>query len=213
MANVMILDTETTNSLDDPFCYDIGWAIINDKNGEIIKTRSFAVAEIFLNKPLMEIAYFAEKIPSYNEEIKQGKRELRRLYNIRKALRQDCEEYEIKEIYAHNARFDYFSCNHTQRYLTCSKYRYFFPYGIKICDTLQMSREVLGKNRKYRRFCKKNNYLTQRGENRYTAEIIYRFLTKNNDFIEEHKGIDDVLIEKDIFFYCHKRHAKNRALW
>lgn len=210
---VIVLDTETTNSIDDPICYDIGWAVVDPETGEIFETRSFAVAEIFLDKELMSYAYFADKIPSYWDEIKRGERKLARLYNIRKALQADCKKYFISEIYAHNARFDYRSCNLTQRFLTSSKYRYFFPYGITICDTLKMAKEAFKNCPEYCDFCERNNYKTEKGQNRYTAEILYRFFTGDNDFMEEHKGLDDVRIEKEILKECLRRGITKSALW
>jgi len=211
--NVIVLDTETTNTLDDPFCYDIGWAVVNLDTHETIKTESYAVAEIFLDKELMSYAYFAEKIPSYWDEIKNGDRKLARLFTIRKSLIADCKAYHVAEIYAHNARFDYLSCALTQRMLTSSKYRYFFPYGTIICDTLKMSRQAFGKDKDYRKFCVDNGYTTKNGQNRYTAEILYRFLTGKNDFEEVHKGLDDVLIEKEILFACRDKGIEKGALF
>lgn len=201
---VIVLDTETTNTIDDPICYDIGWAVIDLDTRETVVTRSFAVAEIFCDEPLMACAYFAEKIPTYWREIRNGKRTLARLFTICKALRADCKEYGVKEIYAHNARFDYRSCNLTQRFVTASKYRYFFPYGVTIKDSLKYSKAVLKDNKEYDNFCNINNYHTKNNQNRYTAEIIYRFLTNDVSFNEEHKGIDDVMIEKEIVLYCKK---------
>lgn len=209
----IVLDTETTNTLEDPICYDIGWGIINLEDGSCIKTRSYAVAEIFLDKDLMKEAYFAEKIPSYWDEIKANERILARLVTIKRQLRNDCKKYEIKEIYAHNARFDYVSCSLTQRWLTSSKWRFFFPYGVTICDTLKMARKAFENDESYKLFCEENAYKTQNGGNRYTAEIIYRFLSGDNSFEEVHKGIDDVLIEKEILMECRKRGVKSGALW
>ena len=71
----IMLDTETANSIDDPLCYDIGFAVI-DEYGNTYAEYSFAVAEIFLDKELMASAYFAEKIPNYWKEIEDGKRTL-----------------------------------------------------------------------------------------------------------------------------------------
>ena len=210
---VIVLDTETTNTIDDPFCYDIGWAVVDPDTGEIEKTESYVVAEIFLDSSLMHEAYFAEKIPQYWDEIKSGDRKLARLNTIRKSLKADCDAYGISEIYAHNARFDYRSCSLTQRWLTSSKYRYFFPYGVEICDTLKMAREALGADETYRAFCEENEYKTSRGQLRFTAEIIYRFLTGQNDFCEAHTGLEDVLIEKEILVACRNRGVKNGALW
>ena len=211
--NAIVLDTETTNSLDDPIAYDIGWAVVDLSTGEVLKTESYAVAEIFLDAELMACAYFADKIPQYWEEIKSGDRKLARLYTIRKSLKADCKAYGVNEIYAHNARFDNLSCNLTQRYLTGSKWRYFFPYGTTICDTLKMSREAFGNDKEYCDFCTKNGYKTKRNQNRFTAEILYRFMSGNNQFEEVHKGLDDVLIEKEILMECIRRGVTEGALW
>lgn len=197
----IVLDTETANSLEEPLVYDLGWAVV-DKNGKVYETFSFVVADIFLDKELMNSAYFAEKIPTYWEQIKSGDRVLARFSNIRKIFMNSVKAYGVKKFFAHNMRFDYRSLNLTQRFLTASKYRYFFPYGAEICDTLKMSRQVLKNNIDYDNFCWDNNYLTKRNAKRYTAEILYRFITNDNNFCESHTGLEDVLIEKEIMRFC-----------
>ena len=66
----IVLDTETTNSLDDPIAYDIGFAVI-DEYGTVYETHSYVIADVFLDKDLMASAYFADKIPQYWEDIKR----------------------------------------------------------------------------------------------------------------------------------------------
>lgn len=201
MEKYIVLDTETTNSLDDPIVYDLGWAVV-DKNGNVYQTYSFVVADIFLDSQLMESAYFKDKIPMYWEQIKSGERILARFSNIRKIFCDCAKAYGVTKFFAHNMRFDYRSVNLTQRFLTSSKYRYFFPYGAEICDTLKMARQVLKDNTDYDNFCYNNNFLTVRGRKRYTAEIIYRFISNDLQFVEEHTGLADVLIEKEILRFC-----------
>ena len=218
----MVIDTETCPVDKDlqevlpsnMWTYDIGWAIV-DKRGKVYKTRSFVNADIFLaEKELMNSAYYADKIPMYWEQIKSGERILTSWYVIKKTLRKDMAEYGVKEVYAHNMRFDYGTLNNTERWLTKSKYRYFFPYGTEICDTLKMARQVIGTMPTYRRFCQENGYLTKNGQLRFTAEILYRFISKDNTFVEKHTGLEDVLIEKEILAYCFKQHKKMvRQLW
>ena len=218
----MVIDTETCPVDKDlqevlpsnMWTYDIGWAIV-DKRGKVYKTRSFVNADIFLaEKELMNSAYYADKIPMYWEQIKSGERVLTSWYVIKKTLRKDMAEYGVKEVYAHNMRFDYGTLNNTERWLTKSKYRYFFPYGTEICDTLKMARQVIGTMPTYRRFCQENGYLTKNGQLRFTAEILYRFISKDNTFVERHTGLEDVLIEKEILAYCFKQHKKMvRQLW
>ena len=213
MKKLIVVDTETTNSLDDPLCYDVGFAVI-DEVGNVYETYSFVVADIFLDKELMKSAYFADKIPAYWEDIKSGKRELKTFRNIKKAFADCVKRNDVKIVLAHNARFDYRSLNLTLRYLTCSKQRFFFPFGTTIWDTLKMSREVLKNDASYGEFCYSNEYLTKRMCKRFTAEIIYRFLTGNNSYEESHTGLEDVLIEKEIFAYCIGKNPEiNGALW
>ncbi len=209
----IVIDTETTNSIDDPLCYDVGFAVV-DMLGNVYENYSFVVADIFLDKEMMSHAYFADKIPQYWADIKAGTRELKTFFNIKKAFADCVKRNNVKIILAHNARFDYHSLNLTQRYLTASKYRYFFPFGVEIWDTLKMSREVLKNNDDYSNFCWNNNYLTKKMVRRYTAEIIYRFLTNNIEFEESHTGLEDVLIEKEIFVFCLSVQPEiNGALW
>ena len=198
---LIVIDTETTNSIDDPFCYDVGFAVV-DILGNVYEHYSFVVADIFLDKELMSYAYFADKIPQYWEDIKKGKRELKTFRNIKKAFADCVKRNKVKIVLAHNARFDYRSLNLTLRFLTSSKQRFFFPFGIEIWDTLKMSRMVLNNLDEYGEFCYSNDYLTKRLCKRFTAEIIYRFITGNNEFEESHTGLEDVLIEKEIFVYC-----------
>ena len=218
----IVIDTETCpidKDLTDVlptnmWVYDCGWAVV-DKRGNVYRTRSFINADIFLEeKDLMKSAYYAEKIPRYWEDIKAGRRTLTSFYNIRKTLMEDISEFNVTEIFAHNMRFDYGTLNTTQRWLTKSKYRYFFSKDLVICDTLKMARDVIAKMPTYRRFCEENGYMTKNNQVKLTAEVIFRFITKNNDFVENHTGLEDVLIEKEILAYCYKQHKKMRKkLW
>lgn len=194
--------------------YDLGW-VVTDKRGTVYKTSSFVNADIFLDeKELMQSAYYAKKIPEYWEDIKSGKRTLTSFYNIRKTLLEDIAEYGVTQLFAHNMRFDYGALTNTQRWLTKSKYRYFFPKNVEICDTLKMARQVVASTPTYKKFCKDNGYMTKNNQVRLTAEILYRYITRDEDFEEEHKGLDDCLIEKEILAYCYRKHKKMEIrLW
>lgn len=204
MQKFIVIDTETTNDIDFPLCYDIGFAVV-DKKGRVYKKFSFVVAEIFFDKELMSSAYFSEKIPQYRKDIKKGKRKVRQIMTIRKILHQTCKKYNISVIMAHNARFDYKSLSLTLRYITKSKFRYFLPYGVSVYDTLKMSRKFFAKNYKYIQYCKKNGFVTKNNKPKFTAEIIYRYIIKDISFVESHTGLEDVLIEKEIFSYLYQR--------
>ena len=197
---ILMIDTETTNDIDCPFVYDVGYQIFTLADG-ILCEKSFVNADIFCDNELMASAYFSDKIPSYWEDICAGRRVLRKWYNIKRELAADCKKYNVKIACAHNARFDNCSMNTTQRYITSSKNRYFLPYGIEWWDTLKMARKILPNNESYTTFCWENGYLTKNMRLRYTAEIIYRWLSNNNEFEESHTGLEDVNIEREIFTF------------
>lgn len=220
-VNVIMTDTETA-PMDKDFqgvspqnmiVYDHSWLVGNKYTGEILKERYFINADVFLGeKDLMKSAYYAKKIPQYWEDIKSGKAILTSMYNIRKQFIEDIETYGVNEVYAHNMRFDYGALNNTQRWETKSKYRYFFPKDIQICDTLKMARDVIAPMPTYRKFCEENGFMTSHKTPRpqLKAETIYRFLTRNTEFEEVHKGLDDARIEFEIMRYCYRQHKKMR---
>lgn len=198
---IMMIDTETTNDIDCPIVYDTGYQIFTLNDG-VLCERSFVNADVFLDKDLMASAYFIDKVPQYWDDIKNGKRILKKWFNIKRQIAEDCELFNVKYVCAHNAMFDNRALNTTQRYQTTSKFRYFLPYGVEWLDTLKMSRQLLKNNEDYGEFCYNNDYLTKNGQRRYTAEIIYRWLSGQNDFEESHTGLEDVEIERQIFEYC-----------
>lgn len=210
---IMMIDTETTNDIDCPIVYDVGYQLFSLEEGVLLE-RSFVNADVFLDKDLMSTAFFADKIPTYWEEIKSGQRTLKRWFNIKCQIAEDCALFDVKYVCAHNAMFDNRALNTTQRYQTTSKFRYFLPYGLIWLDTLKMSRTILKENDSYGEFCFNNDYVTKNGQRRYTAEIIYRWLSGENEFIESHTGLEDVKIERKIFEYCLAQNPEiNGLLW
>lgn len=201
MEKFLILDVETTNSLDDALIYDLGFAVI-DKTGKIYENGSYVIADIFLNDELMKEAYFAEKIPQYKEDLRNGKRIMRRWKTLKFIIRDIVKQYNITKVLAYNVRFDWNAILTTERYLTKSRFRYFLPFGCYPVDILKMARKKYKNNENYLSFCKKNDYMISENRPRFTAEVMYRFLSKDEDFIESHTGFEDVLIEKDIFVNC-----------
>lgn len=209
-AYYLVFDTETANTLEDPMMYDIGGAIV-DKTGAVYETFSFIIYDVFCaDRRLFDTAYYAEKRPMYEKQIQEGRRKIVSIYTARSYFTELCKKYNVRAMCAHNARFDYNSTNKTMRYITKSKTRYFLPYGIPLWDTLKMAQDTICKQPTYIRWCERNGYLQRNGRPRATAEILYRYITLDNDFIESHTGLEDVLIEKEILTRCLRQHKKMR---
>ena len=219
---ILVCDTETANTFCDDnkldvksaLVYDCGWCIM-DTQGTVYVERSFINKDIFIEeKEMMKSAYYAEKVSLYWKDIWNGTRKVATTYEIHKQMLQDIDDYGIIEVMAHNARFDYSVLNSTQRWITKSKFRYWFPKQIVIWDSLKMARDVILKMPTYRKFCEENNLYTRSGRLSATAENLYRFIINDPTFVESHTGLEDVQIEREIFLYCKKQHKKMRKeLW
>lgn len=212
----LIVDTETANTNDDnmqdPLVYDIGGAIV-DKKGKVYETFSFVIYDVFYGmKSIMQSAYYSNKIPMYQEQIDKGERKVVTYLTAKLYIKDLCKKWNVKSIIAHNMYFDYKATNQTQRYLTKSKYRYFFPYGIELWDTQRMAHDTICKQKGYIQWCKDNGFMTRHRKPRpqEKAEVIYRYLIGDETFVESHTGLEDVMIEKEIFAHCNRQHKKMR---
>lgn len=212
---ILVIDTETANTItmedgrldmSNVLVYDIGWQVV-DTHGNVYKSQSWVNRDIFCyERELMKTAYYAHKIPRYLVDLQEGKRKMGDLWEIRRGVISDMEKFGISEVAAHNARFDVTALNVTRRWVTKSKWRYFFPYGTEIWDTLKMARSVIGKMPTYKKFCEENGYKTKNNQLRFTAEILWRFISKDPTFKESHTGLEDVTIEAQIMAYCYRQH-------
>ena len=220
---VLVLDTETANTartedgqLDTSsvLVYDCGWSVV-DTSGNVYEERSFVNTDIFdYEVDLMKSAYYGWKLPRYRADIEMGLRIKANTYTIRQAMLADMAKYGIGEVVAHNARFDINALNTILRWTTKSKYRYWFPYGTVVWDTMKMARSVIHKMPTYRKFCEKHELLTASGRLPTTAETLYKYISRNPHFKESHTGLEDVQIEREIMFFCYRQHKPmKKLLW
>ena len=215
--NILVTDGETCETsrnelgqldMENGQVYDLGGAVLNLEEGKFLTDFSIVNSDVFFKMPQsMEKAYYADKIPQYLEEIKQGIRKVMNTWQMWKYFYDICKFYDVKAIVAHNARFDIKTLNATMRYQTKSKKRYFFPYGIPILDSMKMANKTITKSEDYIKYCKANNYMTNHPvpRPRVSAEVLWRYLSNDNNFCESHTGLEDVKIEAQIFLECVKR--------
>ena len=214
----LVIDTETANTIEQPLPYDIGY-VICDRYGNIMVERSFVVAEIFLDhKEMMKSAYFAEKLPKYWEDIKNGTREIKSIFNIRKQIKADMKEWNVRKVGAYNMGFDKRALNNVIRYCSKSLVRWFFPFGTEFFCIWHMACQTILNSATYIKFAMQNGLVSDKNNILTNAEGCYKFLTKQIDFIESHTGLEDVKIEIEIMAKCFSTHKKmdkkiNSACW
>ena len=209
--NIFMCDTETAGEIMNALVYDFGGGTTTLKNGALYDTLNYINFNVFYEKKdMMESAYYADKLPAYRDEIWDGEREVFDIVDIRARVHKYFKNHNITVVCAHNARFDVRALNNSIREATNGRIKYFFPYRIEVWDTLKMARQALSKMPTYIKFCETNGFMTNHAKPRprYTAEVIYRFITKNVNFEEAHTGLRDVEIETEILAYLVKQHKK-----
>lgn len=214
---IIILDTETCNiqNLEEVkpgnnLTYNIGWCALVPSTGEVLTERSYVVQEIFFREyERMKSCYYAEKIPKYYEGIASGEYKVASFFEIMNEISHYCEDNKVIAICAHNARFDVDALNTTAKWLTGLSSVHALP-NLEIWDSMKMASSIFLPRPTYKRYCEENGFMTKHKppRARLTAEILFRFISGDNDFEEEHTALSDVRIEKEIVMACYRSHKK-----
>ena len=193
----IVFDTETT-SLDKPFCYDLGYVILDMETGEIATEKHYIVEQTWHNLPLFESAYYKEKRPLYVSLMRAKKATMDKWGYIMRAMRKDIIQYNITDAYAYNSDFDdkVFTFN-------CDWFKCLNPLeNVAIHDIWGYASQFITNTKGYKAFCEKYERFTDTGNYKGSAEVVYQFLKDAPDFIEAHMGLYDSQIEAFILFAC-----------
>lgn len=192
-----IIDTETANGLYNPLVYDVSVVIFDKKNKEYFR-KNWLISEVWKNESLMNSAYYAWKMPLYdNFETKTVN-----MFQFICEFVNIISEYNVTHLLAYNLNFDIKALNNTsKKYNQCE----FIGENLENLDVWSMACELICNTNKYKNFCEENNYKSEKGNYKTSAEIVYRYMTNNHDFDESHTSMKDCEIEKEIFFKCLKQ--------
>lgn len=194
--NICVFDTETT-SLDKPFCYNIGYAIVDTVSEMVLEKRDYVVEQIWHNLPLFSSAYYADKREIYVAAMRKRETVMDKFGYICRQMARDFKKYEISHAYAYNSAFDEKVFN-----FNCDWYKCNNPF-----DTIEIH-DIRGYviknlvNDDYKNFCTTNGYFTDNDNYSTTAEVVYRYIKNDTEFIEDHTALSDALIETEILFAC-----------
>ena len=193
----MVFDTETTG-LDKPFCYDVGYAIYDEKIDVPLVRRHFVIEQVWHNLPLFESAYYHDKRPLYINLMRSKKAVMDKWGYVMLAMKRDIREYNVTAAYAYNADFDdkvftfncdWFKCNNPLE-------------NIPIFDIWGYVSQFISNSKEYQAFCEANQYFTDTGNYKASAEVVFRYLMQDISFEEAHMGLKDVEIEAQILHHC-----------
>lgn len=199
--NIVVFDTETI-SLDKPFCYNVGY-VISDENGAPLLKKNFVIEQIWHNTALFSTAYYATKRPLYVSAMRGKTATLEKFGYVCREMARDFKFWNVQCAYAYNSAFDerVFEFN-------CDWFKCLNPFdNIPVFDIRGNAHNFLIDDN-FKNFVIFHNYLTESGAFSSTAETVYRYLTNNTEWCEEHTALNDSEIESEILFATIRKGAK-----
>lgn len=195
-----VLDTETIQSpTNGNLVWQIGW--VDVKDGIIVDAREYIVGDVYYRCDKSDRFY-----KDYDNEIANGDAIVMRFSQIKDIFN---ETLKSKHIYAYNALFDEDALNNTTLVLSNNIAKKFIENDkVTYRCIMHGAAQTFLKTKTYQEWAKKNNHMCKNGIPRLTAECAYRYITKNNKFVESHTALDDSRIEAAILDKVMRYHKK-----
>lgn len=204
-TTALVLDVETTlGKGENQIIFDIGWTITEASNEKKVLHRSYLVKEIFLDIKMMERAYYFEKFPSYIIALAEQKTELKGWNEIIQILNQDIQDYNVKELYAYNSNFDKTAIRKTHNILNNGLVK----VDYKIYCLWSLATQTFLGTEKFIKTALANGWVTEKGNIKTSAEVAYKYMTGDYDFIESHTALEDSSIETELLWKINKYGVK-----
>lgn len=208
----LVFDTETTTPIKfegftrNQLVFDIGYQIC-DKKGNVFLERSYVIEEVFTNMDYMQNAYFWKKYPQYLEGLETGKYTMIKWEDMLKELWQLIQECNVSVVSAYNLAFDLYVMQYTNQTLRNRDFKLFD--NLEHLCIMGMSVETICQQKTFQRLALENNWISASGKFLSTkAETVYKYATYNFDYEEEHTGLEDVKIERELMVLCFRQHKK-----
>lgn len=203
--NFAVFDTETIG-ISPKLVYDFGVIICNRRGVELARM-SYAVREVITNPDLMLGAYYSKKtFTHYIPSLADGSLKLARFADIRREFNDLIERYNVQTVCAYNIAFDRNALKETMQH--CGMIGKFLDHKISFVDLWLSSCVALVNTNKFRKWCAANDFVSDAGNVRTSAECVYAYLTQNPTFKESHTAIEDCEIEAYILARIIQRKQK-----
>lgn len=191
----LILDTETTiegENMPNQSVFDIGWTI-SDREGNILKTRSYIVKEFKYQALHRRKAFLVDSgaVSSqvYFTKLLDNTIKVMEWQYIMGQLKRDCIKFNVEFIGAYNLGFDKRVIEKTSFFFSGKEFDFFDNYFL--IDLYHVSAYTILSTEKYKKFAKEHGLYTEKGNIQTGAEPCFKYLTNNLNYIEEHTAFQD----------------------
>lgn len=198
---ICVFDTETT-SLEKPYCYNVGYLILDTESRACLVKREFVIEQIWHNLPLFNTAYYANKRSIYVGALRARTIRMEKFGYVTQQMLRDFRNYEVERAFAYNSAFDekVFEFN-------CDWFKVINPFEtVPISDIRGFVHHFMIDDT-FRAWCEENNAFTESGHYSTTAEALTRYIRSDTSFVEDHTALSDSEIEAEILFACLDRGA------
>lgn len=204
----MLPNSDTDSFTSGKFVFDIGWQI-NDNKGNAIVSRNYLVAEVYNNRKFFPLCsyFYRNNLPFYENAVANGNMYVLPLWIIKSIFVNDIKKYHIHKVWAYNASFDRDVLNNTMA-LVYHKAKSFTPNNVKWACIMRAANQTFMKSRNYIKYTTNNGLIAKKGLPSTSAETAYRYIAKDNGFIESHTALDDAQIEMIILQKALRYHKK-----
>lgn len=203
---ILAIDTETAGSIQQPLVYDFGVRVYDTK-GNVYEEASWVIYETYVGqKEKMKNAYYANKLPQYEEGLKNGTWKMVKMMTAFRITRNWMEDYCITEILAYNTNFDRKALDRTLAANT--NYHFFFPKDTVFLDAWNAACSSIFQQKNYYKRALEQGWVSEKGNVRTNAEVGYAYITGRIDFEEAHTALEDVKIEMEIYLHCLRLRVK-----
>ena len=221
--NFIVLDTETAPMIkhrdgkahpETSLVYDLGWVVVDGNTFEIISSTSFVIADTYCNPALMNSAYYAKKLPQYNAGAAfcptAAEWHIKSFLGAWQVFCNQITFYNVQKVWAWNVQFDNIALDHTITHYSNGFITSFLPQDVTWGDVWDYVTSRLCITKKYVNWCIDNEFITAKGNPQTSAETVYRYITSQPDFIEQHTAQSDAEIEAQMLIKAKKAHKKGK---
>ena len=198
---ICVFDTETT-SLEKPYCYNVGYLILDTETHACLVKREFVIEQIWQNLPLFNTAYYANKRSIYVGALRARTIRMEKFGYVTQQMLRDFRNYEVERAFAYNSVFDEKVFN-----FNCDWFKVINPFEIVPISDIRGFVHHFMIDDTFRAWCEENNAFTENGHYSTTAEALTRHLRSDASFTEDHTALSDSEIEAEILFTCLDRGA------
>jgi hypothetical protein len=194
--NTLLIDVETID-LVNKTVFDFSY-LISDKDHNIIESKSFIVEEGFDN---IDIAYYKKNKDKYLELLEQGIYTKIKAVELRTLFNSLVTRGDVGYIAGFNLKFDIGALSYTFKKYAESKQDIEYEKLNRFCKILDIGvicAVACSKSGDYLKYCKENNFMTDKGNPKTSAEAFYSYMTDNPLHIETHMGMFDCIEEFEL---------------